>query len=178
MIELLRRLALEDLCTGMPALTPAAGERLAEAASVCLDERGHALACELVVSGSHSETFRLERLEVSDLLRRTYDDPEEATEEGACGVAILLARALTGLSVVRRARKGTGFDYYLGTEDILDFQARLEVSGIRQGTEAQVEARRRQKRAQIARSDADLGTLVAYAIIVEFGEPKAVVDRR
>ena len=41
-----------------------------------------------------------------------------------------------------------------------------------------MEALRRQKRAQIERSDADLGTLVAYAIIVEFGEPKAVVDRR
>ena len=111
-------------------------------------------------------------------MRRTYDDPEEATEEGACGVAILRARALTGLSVVRRARRGTGFDYYLGTEDALDFQARLEVSGVRQGTEAQVEARLRQKRAQIERFDGEFGTLVAYAIVVEFGEPKAVVDRR
>ena len=162
----------------MPALTPAAGERLAEAASVCLEERCQVLDCELAVTGDHVETFRLERLEVSDLLRRTYDDPEEATEEGACGVAILLARELTGLAVVRRARKGTGFDYYLGTEAALDFHARLEVSGIRQGTEAQVEARRLQKRAQLGRSDATLGTLIAYAIVVEFGRPEAVVDRR
>ena len=174
----MRSLDLASLRAGMPALTSAAGERLAEAASVSLEERGHELSCELAVSGAHSEVFRLERLPVSDLLRRTYDDPEEATEEGACGVAILLAREMTGLSVVRRARRGTGFDYYLGTETALDFQARLEVSGIRQGTEAQVEARRRQKRAQIERSDADLGTLVAYAMIVEFGAPKAVVDRR
>ena len=141
-IRSMRGLDLADLREGMPALTTAAGERLAEAASVCLEERGHPLACELIVTGAHVEAFRLERLAVSDLLHRTYDDPDEATEEGACGVAILLAREITGLSVVRRARRGTGFDYYLGTDAALDFQARLEVSGIRRGNEAQVEALR------------------------------------
>ena len=91
---------------------------------------------------------------------------------------ILLARELTGWSVVRRARRGTGFDYYLGSDSALDFQARLEVSGILQETEAQIEARRQQKRVQTMQSDSTLGHLTAYAIIVEFSRPEARVDRR
>ncbi len=174
----MRELILAELRRGMPALTPAAGEHLAEAASQCLDAQGHGLRITLEVTGHHAEAFLLERLPVDDIIRRTYDDPEEATEEGACAVAILLARDLTGWAVVRRARRGTGFDYYLGSEAALDLQARLEVSGIRQGTEAQVETRRLQKRLQAMQSDSSLGHLTAYAIIVEFSRPMAKVDRR
>lgn len=162
----------------MPALTPASGERLTEAASQCLESHGHALRVSLEVVGHHTETFLLERMPVDDVIQRTFSDPEEATEEGACAIAILLVRELTGWSVVRRARRGTGFDYYLGSDASLDFQARLEVSGILQGTEAQIEARRQQKRIQTMKSDSTLGHLTAYAVVVEFSRPEARVDRR
>ncbi|MCX6366745.1 MAG: hypothetical protein NTX57_08550 [Armatimonadetes bacterium] len=174
----MRELILTYLRGGMPALTPASGERLAEAASHCLDEQGHELRVVLAVAGNHTESFVLERLPVDEVIRRTYNDPEEATEEGACAIAILLARELTGWSVVRRARRGTGFDYYLGSDQALDFQARLEVSGIRQGTQAQIEARVRQKRAQTTQSDSTLGHLSAYVIVVEFSRPEARIERR
>lgn len=174
----MRELLLADLRTGMPALTPASGERLAEAASHCLAEQGHVLRIILEVTGEHTESFVLERLPTDDVIRRTYNDLDEATEEGACAIAILLARELTGWSVVRRARRGTGFDYYLGSESALDFQARLEVSGIRQGTPSQIEARVRQKRLQTTQSDANLGHLSAYVIVVEFSQPQARVERR
>ena len=77
----MRDLILAELRSDMPALTPAAGERLAEAASHCLEEQGHGLSTDLAVSGHHTETFSLERLPVNDTIRRTYDNPEEATEE-------------------------------------------------------------------------------------------------
>jgi hypothetical protein len=174
----MRELILADLRGGMPALTPASGERLAEAASHCLDERGHELRVALIVAGDHTESFVLERLVVDEVIRRTYNDPEEATEEGACAIAILLTRELTGWSVVRRARRGTGFDYYLGSDSALDFRARLEVSGIRQGTQAQLEARARQKRLQTTQSDESLGHLSAYVIVVEFSHPQVRVEIR
>ena len=101
----MRELTLADLRGGMPALTPASGERLAEAASYCLDEQGHEQRVVLAVAGDHTESFVLERLAVDEVIRRTYDDQEEATEEGACAIAILLARELTGWSVVRRVRQ-------------------------------------------------------------------------
>ena len=174
----MRTLILSELFTGMPALTSATGMRLAEAASLCLESEGHAESVDFVVNGDHVETFRLERMAIDEVIRRTFDDSEEATEEGACAVSILLAREITGWSVVRRARRGTGFDYYLGEESLLDFRARLEVSGIRRGTPAQIETRLRQKRAQIRRSDADWSGLAAYAIVVEFHSPEAKVSRR
>ena len=101
----------------------------------------------------------------------------EATEKGACGIAILLVQALTGLVAVEQARIGTGFDYYLGNEP-LDFRARLEVSGIRSGSRSQIEARRRQKQAQTRRSDESMGDLPAYSVVVEFSQPVAAVDQR
>jgi hypothetical protein len=49
--------------------------------------------------------------------------------------AILLMRALTGYTVIERSRKGTGFDWWLGTEDnLFQGKVRLEVSGILRGT--------------------------------------------
>ena len=75
---------------------------------------------------------------------------------------------------MRRSRKGTGFDYWLGSgSDTLGFQdtARLEVSGIRQGNALAVRTRIREKLRRTDRSDDTL--LPAYVIVVEFGTPLA-----
>jgi hypothetical protein len=43
---------------------------------------------------------------------------------------------LTDYTIVERACKGTGFDYWLGDEDddLFQWKARLEISGILKGT--------------------------------------------
>ena len=69
----MRELILADLRGGMPALTPASGERLAEAASHCLDEQGHEQRVVLAVVGDPPESFILERLPVDEVIRRTYN---------------------------------------------------------------------------------------------------------
>jgi hypothetical protein len=171
-------LDLNRLKMGMTALTAASGTRLAEAASVCLEEQGHDLNPSLIVTGTGAGTWAMARLAVDATMRACYDDPDEATEEGACAIAILLAEAITGFQVVRRSRKRTGYDYCLGTRDSLDFSARLEVSGIREGTDSMVKARSKQKREQTRQSDSTQGDLPAYAVIVEFSKPQAVVDER
>jgi hypothetical protein len=101
---------------------------------------------------------------------------ELATEYGAYAIAALLMPYLTDLTVIERSvkGKGLGFDFWLG--DISDrdrlFQrkARLEVSGIRRGSESQIEYRVNIKLKQITPSD-----LVApgYVCVVEFGTPHA-----
>ena len=100
-----------------------------------------------------------------------------ATEHGAYGIACLLILDLTGLTVIQRSRKGTGFDFWLGDDEELPFQnkARLEVSGIRQGDAARVAARVAQKKKQTGRSD---GFLPAYVIVVDFGTPLARVIKK
>jgi hypothetical protein len=152
-----------------------AGQYLADAAAVCLEEQGHGLQVTLQVAGEFRGDYVLHRHEIDDRVRSTYD-PEEATEFGACGIAILLMRDQLGLTV-QRAFRGEGFDYWLGTVDEnLPFQimARLEVSGIRRGSSGRIAARLRQKREQVRSSPE---ALLAYIMVVEFGTPMVRVAR-
>lgn len=59
---------------------------------------------------------------------------------------------------------------------VLDFKARMEVSGIRNGNDSQVRARVKQKLRQMNRSNDQ--ELPAYAIVVEFGRPLAEIKKR
>src|SRR5205814_143215 len=82
---------------------------------VCLDHQAHMSAVPLVVDGAFTATFALSWSEgVTEAKRRFWNDLEEATQQGAYAVAILLIRALTGYTVIERSRKGTGFDCWLG----------------------------------------------------------------
>jgi hypothetical protein len=164
-------LILERLSDGYPALTPAAGGRLAEAASVALEIHKHLNPVSLTVRGVYTMECALEFLNTTEQLRRTYGDPDENTEEGACGIALLLLMNLTEHTVVRRSRKGTGVDYFLGDVNDFLFQntARLEVSGIGKGTEQEIKKRVKQKKEQTEQSDHL--TIPVYVVIVEFSQP-------
>jgi hypothetical protein len=171
------RIDLTTLQQGFPALTPAAGLQLAEAAAVCLEERGHANEVVLSLCGKWTQQYQVVRPDVTSQMRRCYNDPEEATEWGACGLALLLMRDLSGFSVVERSRRGTGFDYWLGDLDESAFQqkVKLEVSGIRRGNMQAIAARIGQKRRQTERAT---GTEATYLAVVEFGQPTARVEER
>lgn len=165
-----RRITLSSLRDGMPGLTPAWGGVMAEAASVCLESQGHSVRVELSTDGALEETVILKRLSVTPQMLLSHHDEEEATEHGACGVAILTVRVLLNLIVVRRSRKGTGFDYWLNSDEDSLFQQgeRLEVSGIRKGPEATIKARISEKIRQIQRFRGGSPVLIA---VVEFSRP-------
>ena len=169
-------LDLNELDTdNIPGISPAKGNELAEAGAVCLESQGHTRGAYLTVRNGANNSYRLDWPPVTDQARRTWNDEEEATEDGAVGIAVLLASREIGYAVVLRSRKGTGFDYWLG-EGVLDFKARMEVSGIRNGNDSQVRARVQKKLRQMNRSNA-LG-LPAYAIVVEFGRPLAEIKKQ
>ena len=170
-----QELDLRLLGNGAPGLTPAAGSSLAEAGGVCLYEQGHAPGCTLDVSGTSRATYSITWEVPGDQALMTWNDEREATEAGACGIALLVARD-EGYTVASRSRQGTGFDYWLTrTEDGPPFSddARLEVSGIRNGSAATVRNRVRKKREQITRYESPLPGLV---VVVEFGDPRAVME--
>ena len=171
-------LDLSDLANGLPAISPAFGQYLAEAGAVCLESQGHANGQELSVQGIRSEDYTLRWPEVTDQTERCLNDPEVATEHGAVGIGVLLMKQLIGYAVIQRSRKGTGFDYWLGDESDMPFEnkARLEVSGIRNGDQKEVKARVRAKLAQTEVSDET--RLPAYIVVVEFGQPVADVRQR
>lgn len=171
-------LNLESLAQGLPAITPAFGAAIAEACAICLTDEAHNPGVILEVEGEFSSSFRLNWQSVTEQTRRCWNDEEYTTEQAAYGIAFLLILQLTNLTIIERSRKGTGFDYWLGSQDsddTLPFQrmARLEVSGIRKGNRGQINSRLKQKTEQTRASDPQ--GLPAYIIVVEFSHPISVI---
>lgn len=175
------KLVLTELAKGLPGVTPAFGETLAEAGAICFESQNHSNGVELEVNGTFEARYQVFWQQVTEQMVRCWNDAEDATEQGAYGVAILLMLDLTDYTVIQKSRKGTGFDYWLGrAEDSeeLPFQkaARLEVSGIRSGDDRLVRARVNQKLKQVAPSN--ITYLPAYIVVVEFGSPLSQVARK
>ena len=171
-------LDLRDLGDGtMAGLSPEVGGSLGQAGAVCLESQHHETGVELAVTGGLPLAGRhpLYWEPPDDQARRTWRNEIDATEDGAAGVAVMMARRLLGYVVTSRSRHGTGFDYWLGQDidsDPIQNEVRLEVSGIRHGTSADVARRVREKLGQMTRGNVPAP---GYAIVVEFGQPTATV---
>lgn len=175
----LPELDLLDLHYGYPGLTPVCGGALAEAASVCLEGEGHANPVSMRVRDNNEFAVLVRWQQPGDQERKCWNDDQEATELGACGIAAVALPSFRGLQIVQRSKKGTGFDYWLGSTSDHDLlfqnKARLEVSGIRHGSGRAVSQRIRQKLEQTTKSD---GRLPAVVVVVEFSTPQTyIVDR-
>lgn len=100
------------------------------------------------------------------------------TEYGATGIAVLLIIEMTEFTVIKRARKGEGVDYWLGHKsDKPPFRnkARLEISGILEGNESKIKARLKQKLEQTKLTKSKLPT---YIVIVEFSRPVSHLEKK
>lgn len=159
-------------------LTTAAGINFAHAASVCLESQGHAVRVDICGEGHYIKTYSSVRYEVNDKMKRTWNDEEYTTEQGAYGVALLVASKEMNVKAIEKSRKKTGIDYWLGTGDGFLFQKklRLEVSGIRNGTDSLIRKRLNDKMPQSEQSDAV--KLPALIVIVEFNRPKIMTGLR
>lgn len=74
--ESLPVLDLSGLQQGLPAITPAFGAALAEAGAICLSEQGHQSGVALEVEGSFSEAFVLLWPQVTEQMRRCWNDQD------------------------------------------------------------------------------------------------------
>ena len=182
------RINLAQLFAGLPGLTKRRGGAHCEAALVCLDEHGHqsGVQCSLNSLNKNLSTFELIWTEeITEQTRNSWSDFIEATEWGAAGIAILVVLGFTEYTVIRRSKRGTGFDYWLGYkkdvndlgENVLKDEACLEVSGILSEEKAsKIRQRVRDKIRQTERSD-DL-EMPACIVVVEFSRPVVyMVDR-
>jgi hypothetical protein len=98
----------------------------------------------LTVDGGHSASLPLAFEEAGEVELRSWSDREEATQQGAYAVAILVMKRLDNLAVLERSRRGTHFDWWLGpagSDRLFQDKICLEVSGIRDGSEAQLRER-------------------------------------
>lgn len=160
---------------GRPGMTGTYGGALAEAAAVCLEERLHTSGVCMKITGQKTFDVCVEWDPTNEQQRKTWADEPLATEHGAYGCAILVVEHVTGLRVTSRARKGTGFDWWLGCksggDELFQNKARLEVSGIRSGDEKTLARRVTKKKQQTEQSDQSV-PLPAWAVVVEFSEPQ------
>ncbi len=178
----MRKIILAKLGEGLPAITPAFGLTLAEAGAIYFVDQNHKNGVELKVRGAFAGIFKVYWPKVTEQMLRCWNDYEFTTEQAAYGVAILLIRDLTKYTVIRRSRKGLGFDYWLGYtndegDDLrLEDKARLEVSGIRQGNQHLVKKRMKQKIQQV--EQANHLNLPAYIVVVEFSTPMSQLEQK
>ena len=157
----------------MPKLSAGSALNFVEAASVCLEDRGHAQGVAFSVSGSLRGRFALNWPSVTEDVQASHNDLIRAAEDGAYGVALLVCSKCANLTMVMQSKRGTGFDYWLGdaADPLFQNKARLEVSGILSGDNASLGQRLKTKVAQVAKSKNS--GLKAYVAVVEFGAPRA-----
>src|ERR1035438_5215748 len=100
-------LALWKLAEPMPGLTASHGESLGEAAAVCLESQHHQTGVRLQIEprGETAAEIHWNSLPPNAYRCHTGD---RATEDGACGIAILLAWELTGQIVLFRSERKEG----------------------------------------------------------------------
>lgn len=164
-------LRLRSLVGTSPWLTRATGMTFAEAASVAIDAAGHGTPYRLVVRGRKRHDFDLEPLAVTEAMRRTNAEVKRRNEDGAYGVAFLLAKQISGLYVISRSVHGTGIDWWMSDDPDLPHTHRMEVSGTSQTRSGVLAQRAGIKRAQARQS---AGTKIpAVVVVVDFASLKA-----
>jgi len=154
------------------------GGFLLESAAVCLNSFNHPLEVSFPVFGALKQNYLLRRIKVDELAINSFLDLEEATQFGAMGVAVAIMQDQKNMTV-KRSWKGTGFDYWVGESDSdnsFKNRIRLEVSGDLKGTDNEIERRLKEKLEQTKKSDQE--KIPAFAIIVEFSNPKSVTGSR
>jgi predicted transcriptional regulator len=146
----------------------------AEAAAICFEENNFNGAVSLKIEQGDKEiaVFHLTWSDVSQQVKDMHNDLIYETEYGAYCIAFLIIHHLTDYKVIRRSKRKTGFDYWLGKKEA-DYPftdvARLEVSGILKGKSSEVSRRIKVKKEQITQSDSS--QLPAYIIVTEFKKP-------
>jgi hypothetical protein len=112
-----------------------------------------------------------------EAINHSYNQ-DDAIEEGAEAVALLVAIERTDFTAVERASTGTGIDYWLGYKDNppnnpFERASRLEISGIFKESESNtVQTRIKGKLRQTLPT---ANTFAVYVIVVEFSKPLAMM---
>ncbi|MGF1524480.1 MAG: hypothetical protein ACFBSF_19330 [Leptolyngbyaceae cyanobacterium] len=160
-------LPLQNMADRHEALTPSIADSYLEAARVCLD-RHHRSPKEFTLEDDRVETIARLEWEATDNRTKRAWDGDDATEVGACALAIAAVELSKSMFAIRRAEKPTGADYYISltNEDLEDLENcfRLEVSGTK-SDKTEVKKRLSIKIRQTIRGNSNLPAIV---VIVGF----------
>jgi len=175
---------LRDLSACGPLLTRRAREYFGEVASFCLRQaRPKGPVTIRFAAASADRELVVAVHAITQAMRRTYGDHQDATEHGAYGVALLLAATEMRMQFAGRCYKGPGFDFLLAPPGQLSVDANdifadnwgLEATGILRGGEREISDRFRIKRKQVAVAARSRRILIA---VVEFSSAAAIFELR
>lgn len=168
-------LRFEDLAERHP-IDPHQLQGYANAAKVRL-EASHTSPVEFeICSKGKTSGYQVQWAPVDDKLRRSYNNADDATRDGAYVMAFAAVEELEDLVSVARAETKTGADYYVAAKgtspDDLENAFRLEVSGT-DGTATQARQRLKEKQEQTRKGT---GTEPALAAVVGFKSKLILVE--
>ena len=146
----------------------------AEAAAICFEENDFRGNVSLKIEDKEKEiaTFHFAWKPLTEQIKDMRNDLVEETEYAAYCIAFLMIHHLTNYQVIRRSKRKTGFDYWLGDKEAeypFEDTARLEVSGILKAKTNEITQRIKSKKEQTKQSDSS--KLLAYIIVTEFSTP-------
>ena len=177
---MIREIDLLEMRKGFPGIDKAYANHCYVACMVCLHRNNHTDGVILDLKGDTQASIVLKWEDYFDeQIDKARKDQEDETELGAVCISAMLVKECTEYTIIERARKNGGFDYWLGYENEIPFQnsARLEISGIFKETEQNsVDKRLRIKNKQTGQSDKS--RLPAYISIVEFSNPRAIFSKK
>lgn len=149
-----------------------------EACMTLLEKQGHRSGVMLSVEGEVERQVRLVWLE--NAAKSKLRELRDLAEFGAIAIAVHLVRELSDYQVIEQSVIGTGFDYWLGYKqgdlryNASNFlNARLEVSGIGNGTRRDAKQRLKEKIRQLEVSD--YLKIPALIVVVEFSNPLSII---
>lgn len=177
----MQELDLEIVKSVVPDLTQSWSEERFSAALFCLDHNGHPAGTKIRLVARNEDAKLMWQTEVDQRIKNTYKDKQVAAEFGGEAMAVLFVSVFTDYKLVERSVKSTGIDYWLAeksdTSSLLIYQhpARLEVSGLMNGTTSEFKTRIKKKKAQTKRSEDT--KLPAYIAVTDFGEPRTMFEK-
>lgn len=159
------------------AIDPHQLQGYANAAKVQLEKHHQPPTQFEVTSKGETYDYSVEWVPVDDLLRRSYNNADDATRDGAYVMAFAAVEDIEGMVGIARADTKTGADYYVApvgsSPDDLEMAFRLEVSGTN-GPESVVRQRLKEKQQQTRDG---IGTEPAIAAVVGFKAKLILLER-
>jgi hypothetical protein len=171
-------------------LSPGFVEMMFECCIVALDSKNQKSKCRLLSHDHHQNLYKSEyqliwKREVDEIMKRSHNDESRTTDFGAMFLSLTLFYGVDEIKkqinedfIVETTAKGTGIDFWIcRNSDLLEFIARIEVSGIRGETPSNtMNGRLKKKQEQSKQSD---GTnLPVFISIIEFSGPKSLIQNK
>ena len=154
-------------------------EVMFKACIVCFDSQNHRTGVSIAkyedANNLYAGNLNINwQTEITPPLTNTFNDINRTTDYGAMCIALILALNLSDYSYFMTSKTGTGFDFWLTNDPYgVNFEARLEISGIRTGSSTNnIKLRQKLKEKQLKQSD-HLG-LSTFISITEFSNPEAL----